>query len=108
MSYNVDISVQADCDIRGLYEYIAFLLLSPDNAVKQLERIENAITSLADYPERHKKYHSEPWAGRGLRVMPVDNYLVFYIPDRQTMTVSIVRVLYGRRDVERILREEME
>ena len=32
--------------------------------------------------------------------MPVDHYLVFYIPSRETQTVDIVRVMYGGRDVD--------
>ena len=32
--------------------------------------------------------------------MPVDNYLVFYIPNKETQTVTVIRVMYGGRDVE--------
>ena len=37
---------------------------------------------------------------RGLRVMPVDNYLVFYIPDKEAGLVTIIRVMYSGRDVD--------
>ncbi len=36
---------------------------------------------------------------RGLRVMPVDNYLVFYIPDQEAGLVTVIRVMYSGRDV---------
>lgn len=29
--------------------------------------------------------------------MPVDNYVVFYIPDEDTKTVTVVRVMYNGR-----------
>lgn len=32
MTYDVIVTEQADADLRGIYEYIAFELLSPDNA----------------------------------------------------------------------------
>lgn len=32
--------------------------------------------------------------------MPVDNYLVFYIPDRDTGLVTVIRVMYAGRDVD--------
>lgn len=108
MRYSVRISEQADGDLRGLFEYIAFRLRSPENAAGQLDRLEAAINSLADYPERHILYDAEPWRSRGLRMMPVDHYIVFYIPDAQTITVSVTRVLYGGRDVKRILWEDTE
>ena len=31
--------------------------------------------------------------------MSVDNYLVFYISDAVTQTVSVIRVMYGGRDI---------
>lgn len=32
--------------------------------------------------------------------MPVDNYLVFYISDKDKATVTIIRVMYAGRDVD--------
>lgn len=32
--------------------------------------------------------------------MPVDNYLVFYIPDKNVGIVTIIRVMYAGRDVD--------
>ncbi len=32
--------------------------------------------------------------------MPVDNYLIFYIPYPSTKTVEVIRVMYGGRDVD--------
>ena len=45
MNYEVELSVQAEKDLRGIYEYIAFTLLAPENAVGQLERLEQGIFS---------------------------------------------------------------
>ncbi|MCM1416852.1 MAG: hypothetical protein NC430_13135 [bacterium] len=42
MSFDVQISEQADQDLRDIYEYIAFELLTPENAVGQLDRLEEA------------------------------------------------------------------
>ena len=39
------------------------------------------ICRLDTMPERYRKYEKEPWKSRGLRVLPVDNYVVLYIPD---------------------------
>ena len=40
MIFNVVISIQAEKDLRGIFEYIAFELLSLENAKKQLSRLE--------------------------------------------------------------------
>ena len=81
MIYEVEVSEQADSDLRGIFEYIAFELQSPENASGQLDRLEEQILSLDTMPERYRKYEKEPWKSRGLRVLPVDNYVVLYIPD---------------------------
>lgn len=38
--------------------------------------------------------------------MGVDNYLVFYITDNDNKTVTIIRVMHGKRDIELQLSRE--
>ena len=99
MIYEVEVSEQADSDLREIFEYIAFELQSPENASGQLDRLEEQILSLDTMPERYRKYEKEPWKSRGLRVLPVDNYVVFYISDSDKMVVTILRVMYAGRDI---------
>lgn len=98
--YDVNISNQAEQDLRGIFEYIAFELLAPENAGAQLGRLEAAIEKLETFPEKHRRYGKEPWKSRNLRVLPVDNYCVFYIPDNDKETVTVIRVIYGGRNIE--------
>ena len=100
MIYEVIITDQANADLRGIYEYITFELLSPDNAAGQLERLEKRIMALEEFPEKFRPYEKEPWYSRGVRVMPVDNYLVFYILDKREKVVEILRVMYTGRNID--------
>ena len=54
MIYEVEVSEQADRDLRGIFEYIAFELQSPENASRQLDRLEEQILSLDTMPERYR------------------------------------------------------
>ena len=99
MIYEVEVSEQADRDLREIFEYIAFELQSPENAIGQLNRLEEQILSLDAMPKRYRKYEKEPWKSRGLRVLPVDNYVVLYIPDSDKKVVTILRVMYAGRDI---------
>lgn len=103
MSYVIRMTPQAQNDLRGIFEYIAFALQSPQNATGQLDRLEGSIDSLEQMPERFRVYDKEPWRSRNLRIMPVDHYLVFYIPNREEETVTVIRVMYGGRDIDRQL-----
>ena len=100
MIYYIVISDQAEIDLRGIFEYIAFELQTPENASGQLDRLEACIMNLEHMPKRYRQYELEPWKSRGLHVVPVDNYLVLYIPDDDTQVVTIIRVMYGGRDVD--------
>ena len=103
MIYDVHISKRADADLRGIYEYIAFQLLAPEHASRQLDRLEEQISKLDFMAKRFRRYDREPWYSRGLRVMPVDHYVVFYIPDEGSATVNVLRVMYSGQDVDRKL-----
>lgn len=105
MIFEVEISGQAEADLRGIFEYIAFTLLAPENTSGQLDRLENGILSLEQYPMRHRAYEKEPWHSRGLRVLPVDNYVVLYIPNEETKVVTVIRVMYGGRNIDKELKE---
>ncbi len=77
----------------------------PDTASAQIQRIFKMVRELDEMPMRFKLYEDEPWKSKGLRFVPVDNYLIFYLPKEESNVVSIVRVIYGGRDMKKQLRE---
>ena len=84
MNYKVQLTTEAEDDIRSIFEYIAFNLHSVQNAVGQIDR----------------SYEKEPWHSRNLHIMPVNNYLIFYVPDDKDQTVTVIRIMYSRRDID--------
>lgn len=108
MKYMINITVQAKFDLRSIYEYIAFELVSPENAAAQLNRLEESIMKLDFMPLRFKEYEHEPWESRGLRIMPVDNFAVMYIPNEETAVITIIRVIYGGRNIDEQLNKHTD
>ena len=102
--FDVQISEQADNDLRSIFEYIAFELLAPESASGQLDRLEEVISKLDHMPEKYRMYEEEPWRSRGLRVFPIDYYMVLYIPDAETKIVTVIRVMYSGRDADKELK----
>lgn len=100
MIYEIKLSEQADKDLREIFEYIAFDLQSLENASGQLDRLEEHISKLHTMPERYPKYEKEPWKSRELRVLPVDNYLIFYISNSDKKIVTVIRVMYFGMDID--------
>ena len=103
MNYSIEFSEIATNDLNEIFEYIATNLKSPQSAIKILSSIESAISSLQIMPERYHVYDTKKWKERNLRVMPVDNYLVFYIPTHNNLKVTIIRILYSKRNVKAIV-----
>lgn len=91
---------QAEHDLRSIYEYLAFFLLEQETAKNQSRRIMDAIAKLDQMPLRHPLCETEPWRSQGLRVLPIDNYLAFYLPVETIRVVVVIRIMHGRRDVE--------
>ena len=105
MSWKIDYSTEAKEDLKSIYEYIAFVLLEPSIASKQVKAIMGSINKLDEMPERFKLYEHEPWRSKGLRQFSVGNYVVLYQPQENRNTVYIVRIMYGGRDIEAQLSE---
>lgn len=106
MKYKVFTTEKAEEDLKSIADYLIFKLLAGETALKQIDRIEQAVTSLEEMPERYRAYEEEPWKEKNLRVMGVDNYLVFYTTDNDNATVTVIRIMYGRRDIEAQLSQE--
>ena len=100
--YKVEITDEALADMEQLYNHIAYVLLSPENAMGQYNRIADAILKLDLMPERFRIMDSEPEHLRKLRRMLVDNYSVFYVIE--TDKVIVTNVLYSASDIEKRLK----
>lgn len=50
-------------------------------------------------------FEKEPWYSRGFWQMPVDNFIVFYIPNAENQTVIVIRVMYVGMDIDKQLKK---
>ncbi len=100
MKYKIIFSENAKTDLTSIVRYISDELLEPAIAEKLGQRIFKAIKTLDEFPSRYKLYDDQIWKEKGLRVLPAENYLVFYIPDDSNQIVKIYRIIYAKRDIE--------
>jgi toxin ParE1/3/4 len=104
-TYEIRLTKEAEKDLRDIFKYISVNLQAVSAAADQLGRLENAIYNLEQMPERFHCYEKEPWHSRNLRIMPADNYLIFYIPNRENLTVTVLRIMYSARNVDKELKK---
>lgn len=57
---------------------------------------------------RHKLCDYRVWKEKGMRVLPFENYLIFYIVDEINRTVKIYRIIYSKRDIKKQLNDEIK
>ncbi len=103
MSYSISFTEEAKQDLRSISNYIKFKLKSPMAAKNLIDKIQEQVQGLEQFPERFQLYEMEPWHSRNLRMVAVKNFVILYIPDLKNNVVYIYRILYGKRDIASIL-----
>lgn len=104
--YKVTYAPQAVDDLKDIYSYIAFELFVPDTAKNQVNRIRTEIRSLDFMLARFPIVDWEPWQSMKMHKVPVDNFIVFYLIDSDNLCVTIIRIVYGGRDIETIAQSD--
>lgn len=103
MSYSISFTKEAKQDLRSISNYVKFKLKSPMAAKNLIDKIQEQVKALAQFPERFQLYEMEPWHSRNLRMVAVNNFVILYIPDLKNNVVYIYRIMYGKRDIATIL-----
>ncbi|WP_042356936.1 type II toxin-antitoxin system RelE/ParE family toxin [Bacillus rubiinfantis] len=108
-TYAVKITTQAEEQMQEITRYIASELKAPDAALRLLDALEDAISSLSDFPQRVALTEEEPWHSYGIRKMPVKNFLVYFWIDEDHLKVQVTAVVYGKRDqIRQLSQMDME
>ena len=97
--YKIKIYPTAQQDFRDIIDYLN--TLSPDTALRYYDLLTEKIASLAQSPERCPHPRDLALTAKGYRYLIVQNYLVFYIVNDDT--VQIYRILYNRRNYSALL-----
>lgn len=98
MQYEVKLTTQTIKQITETVKYISQTLLEPEIAQKWANTLQCEIKKLDSMPSRYPLAEEEPWHTKGIRKMPVKNFLVYYLVDEKKKEVWIIAVIYGRRD----------
>ncbi|MBS3900543.1 MAG: type II toxin-antitoxin system RelE/ParE family toxin [Dethiobacter sp.] len=101
--YRIDISEPAEYDLRDIVRYISAQLFAPMTAIKMMDTMNEAIAGLALMPQKCTFVTDERLAMLGYRKLPVKNYIVFFTINEKLKVVDVERILYARRDWQRIL-----
>lgn len=103
MKYKIIRTEKADEQLREIIFYIADDSGSIDIALNYLEKIENAIKRLEDFPMSGSVPRYSILRKQGYRVLIVERHLVFYKVNSNMGIVTIYAVVDGRQEYRNLL-----
>lgn len=89
MTHRIHITAAAVADMESIHAHVSET--SPQAANRALSLIENAISSLADFPKRYALAPEATTHGKEVRQMVVGKYRVLFMVIMETVNVLRVR-----------------
>lgn len=103
MKYKIIRTEKADEQLRDIIYYIADDSGSVDIALDYLEKVENAIMMLEDFPYSGSIPKYSILRKQGYRVLMVERHLVFYKVNNDENVVTIYAIVDGRREYKNLI-----
>lgn len=104
-NYQYHFTKKAKSDLDEILSYISVKLSNPDAASSFLKDVQTVIASICSVPKIGRMVENEFLPDKEIRKSLVGNYVLYYLPDAAEMTISILRILYGRRNLDELVRE---
>lgn len=96
---------KADADLDDVVQYIAVELANPKAASDFVDKLQSAIEEARSFPESGSLVINEYLPDTEVRKKLVENYILYYLPDSEQKTIFVLRIVYGRRNIDEILRQ---
>ena len=103
MPYKLSYLPSARQDIFEIVRYIGITLQNPDAAWRLAGRFTAAVESVLFMPYAHPVHMSLRPLRHEYRKLLVGHYMIFYWVDEKAKTVVVSRVIYGKRNISRML-----
>ncbi len=93
-------------DLSDITDYLARVLCNKKAALDFIDALDRSISRIQSFPYSCEIYHAQSLTDSEYRVLPVSNYLVFYVV--LDNTVEIRRIVYNRVDLNEILKHSKQ
>lgn len=103
--YSYRFTEKAQHDLVNILQYIDSDLNNRTAAQTLGRKIFATIDSARSFPESGKLVENEFLSDKTVRRLLVDNYTVFYKVEEKEKTLYILRIVYGKSNLDEILRK---
>ena len=106
MAYNFSyrFTEKAEQDLDEILHYISVDLVNPTAAQNLGRKVFEKIDMVRTFPESGAPVDNEFLADKTVRKLPVDNYVIYYKAHYEEKVISIIRIIYGKRNLDEILK----
>src|SRR5690554_3681524 len=101
--YKVMRTDKAEDQLRDIIYYIADDSGSIDTALKYLDKIEESINRLKEFPNSGSIPRYSILKKQGYRVVIVERHLIFYKVSEKNKTVIVYAIVDGRREYQNLI-----
>ena len=104
-NYQYHFTKKAEADLDEILSYISIELSNPEAAASFLKDLLTVIASICSVPKIGSIVENEFLPNREIRKSLVGNYVLYYLPDIKEKRIYVLRLLYGRRNLDELVRE---
>lgn len=103
--WEYQLTQKANDDLDDIVSYIAVELANPKAASDFLDKLKGAIEEARSFPESGSFIINEFVPSMEIRKKLIGNYIMYYLPDFTKKQNLVLRIVYGRRNTDEILRQ---
>lgn len=103
--YSYQFTLRARDDLDDIVHYISVELSNPPAATSFVDALQEAIETVRLFPESGSQVENEFLPDTSIRKTVINNYVMYYLPIEEEEVIQILRIVYGRRDMNEILRK---
>ncbi|MCL2633462.1 MAG: type II toxin-antitoxin system RelE/ParE family toxin [Oscillospiraceae bacterium] len=103
MDFQYKYSPEAKTDLLGAIAYYIEEIEEPQISERLIKLMMKKVNLICENPYLYPKHHNEKLASLEIRFATVWDYLILYVPDDDTKTINILRIVHGKRDLTSII-----
>lgn len=102
--YSYNFTEKAEQDFDEILRYISFDLANPIAAQNLGRKIFEKIDMVRFFPESCAIVENEFLSDKTVRKLLVDNYIIYYKANHDKKIITIIRIVYGKRNLDEIIK----
>lgn len=99
------LSKKAESDLDGIVSYITVELQNQQAASDFVDKLMNSIEEARIFPESGSFVHNEFLQVNNMRKKLIGNYIMYYLPNTEEKIIYVLRIVYGKRNMDEILKK---